>query len=65
MSHEYYIYIRESNITRTFPVCGCEAAFHAYKSAETFVDAVGMDATVDLVDGDTGELLATTYDFFN
>lgn len=60
MYNKYYIYIREELVSRAYTITGCEAAFNAYQAAEAFVDAVGIDATVDMVDAYTGEVLATT-----
>lgn len=62
MYSNYIIYVRENAITREYTVSGCEAAFEAYKAAEAFVEAVGIEATVDLVDACTGEILASTYE---
>lgn len=63
MNSNYFVSIREKDITRDFTVRGCEAAFEAYQAAKVFVEAVGIEATVDLIDACTGEVLASTYDF--
>lgn len=53
---EYYIYIGGAN----FLVSGCEAAYAAFEKACDFAEILGL--TVDLVDGETGEVLADNRD---
>lgn len=48
----YFIYINGKD----FEVCGCEAAYEAFRKACNFGGMVG--ALVALVDGETGEVLA-------
>lgn len=48
----YFIYINGKD----FEVCGCEAAYEAFRKACDFGGMVG--ALVALVDGETGEVLA-------
>lgn len=53
---EYYISIAGTN----FLVSGCEAAYAAFEKACDFAEILGI--TVDLVDGETGEVLADNRD---
>lgn len=53
---KYYVYINGND----FEVNGCEAAWAAFRSAMAFGDMVG--ATVTLVDGETGEVIADNMD---
>jgi len=48
----YFIYING----KAFEVCGCEAAYEAFRKACDFGGMIG--ALVTLVDGETGEVLA-------
>lgn len=48
----YFIYINNKD----FEICGCEAAYEAFRKACEFGDMIG--ALVTLVDGETGKVLA-------
>ena len=52
----YYVYIGGT----AFAVSGCEAAYVAFEKACDFAEILGI--TVDLVDGETGEVLADNRD---
>ena len=53
---EYYVYIGGT----AFSVSGCEVAYAAFEKACDFAEILGL--TVDLVDGETGEVLADNRD---
>ena len=53
---EYYVYIGGT----AFSVSGCEAAYAAFEKACDFAEILGI--TADLVDGETGEVLADNRD---
>lgn len=53
---EYYVYIGGT----AFAVSGCEAAYAAFEKACDFAEILGL--TVDLVDGETGEILTDNRD---
>lgn len=62
---KYFVTIREELITRDYAkVETLEEAFDRYHAAKDFNKAMGLNATVDLVDGITGEVLASTYKGF-
>ena len=52
----YYVSIGGFN----FEVLGCEAAYEAFRKACEFADILGL--RVDLYDGETGEVLASSDD---
>lgn len=58
----YIIYIVEGTKQTSYIVGGCEAAFNAYRSAVAFMEAVGAEAKVELVDAETAEIIADSDD---
>lgn len=56
MNHPYLILIFRDTEVMTIPFYGVEAAYEAYKGAAKLAPV----ARVHLIDGDTGEILAST-----
>ena len=57
---KFYIYIKNRFVAE---VEGCEAAYAAYTKATELADMVGE--TVHLVDGETGEIIASSDEFWD
>lgn len=57
---KYYIYIENRMVVE---VEGCEAAYAAYTKATELADMVGE--TAHLVDGETGEIIASSDEFWD
>lgn len=60
MFHHYIIAIHSDKLTNEFSIMGAEAAMHGYHSAIEFSEAFGLEAVIDLIDEETGEILAST-----
>jgi len=63
MNNTYMITIDEEGLTRKHFIMGAEAAFEAYKATVAYVEAVGIEADVNMIDMYTGEILCTTHEF--
>lgn len=63
MFHNYVVSIKYSTISNQFSLVGTEAAMHGYHAAIEFMEAFGLEAVIDLIDGETGEILASTDGF--
>ena len=63
MNNTYLIVMRAKNLQYSFDITGCESAFRSYLATKEWVEALGFAITVDLIDIETAEVIASNYDF--